>query len=456
MNQFFTEFLNTFTELSQSLYDILWGPIMLVLLLGTGIYLTLGLKFFSFTKIAEAFRLMWHGRQIGQHDKGEVSSFNALMMALAATIGTGNIAGVATAIFLGGPGALFWMWMTALAGMATKYAETVLAVEYREVTDKGSYVGGPMYFIKNGLGKNWKWLGSLFALVAALASFGIGSTVQANSVASAIESTFKIPTYVTGIALFLLSGLIIIGGVKRIAEVSGKFVPFMAFFYCLAGLAAILINIKEIPAAFMLIMESAFTPTAQAGGFAGATIMMAMRYGVARGLFSNEAGLGSGCIAYATAATTDPVRMGLIGMLGTFIDSIIVCSITGFAIILSGLWTTGESGSALTSIAFASSIPYGDVLVTLSIALFAYSTILGWCVYGERCIIFLFGEKFVYIYRFLYVASVPVGAIASLDLIWLVADNLNAMMAIPNLIGLILLSPVVFKLTKKYLDEVKK
>ncbi len=444
-----------FIDLMNWLNGILWGPIMLVLLLGTGIYLTIGLKLFSFTYLGQAFRLMWQGRAIKSNDVGEVSAFNALMTALAATIGTGNIAGVATAIFIGGPGALFWMWMTALAGMATKYAETVLAVEYREVTDKGSYVGGPMYFIKNGLGPKWAWLGAAFAIFAALASFGIGNTVQANSVAQALNSSFNIPTHITAVGLFALSVLVIIGGLKRIADVAGILVPAMALIYCAGGIIVVALRIDEVPGALSLIVNEAFSPTAASGGFAGATVMMAMRMGVARGLFSNEAGLGSGCIAYAAAATSGPVTMGLVGMLGTFIDSIIVCTFTGLAIIITGSWTSGETGATLTGLAFESVIPYGGAFVSLSIALFAYSTILGWCVYAERCVIYLFGEKGVKFFRILYVAVVPVGAIASLDTVWLIADNLNAMMAIPNLVGLILLSPVLFRLTKKYITEGK-
>ncbi len=444
-----------FMDFMSTLNGFLWGPVMLVLLLGTGFYLTIGLKLFSFTQLGKAFRLMWHGRSIKANDEGEVSSFKALMTALAATIGTGNIVGVATAIFIGGPGALFWMWMTALVGMATKYAETVLAVEYREVTDKGSYVGGPMYFIKNGLGKKWAWLGAAFAIFAALASFGIGNTVQANSVSQALLTSFNIPTYATAIALFLFSAAVILGGMKRIADVAGILVPAMAIIYCIGGLAVFVLKIAEVPTALMLVVSEAFTPTAATGGFAGATVMLAMRMGVARGLFSNEAGLGSGCIAYAAAATSGPVTMGLIGMLGTFIDSIIVCTFTGLAIILTGTWTSGETGAALTSLAFDSVIPYGGAFVSLSIAMFAYSTILGWCVYAERCIIYLVGEKFVKYFRIAYVAVVPVGAVASLDTVWLIADNLNAMMAIPNLIGLILLSPVLFKLTKKYIETGK-
>ncbi len=445
-----------FIELLQSVNSFVWGPVMLVLLLGTGFYLTFGLKFFSITYIAEAFRLMWKGRKIEEGQKGEVSAFAALMTALAATIGTGNIAGVATAIFAGGPGALFWMWVTAFAGIATKYTETVLAVEYREVTDRGSYVGGPMYFIKNGLGPKWAWLGILFAIFTVTASFGIGNTAQANSVAQALEVSFSVPPFATGIFLFVLTALVVIGGIQRISRVASYLVPFMAILYCIFGVILLLIKITDVPAAFMLVIHEAFTPTAAVGGFLGSTVMMAIRMGVARGLFSNEAGLGSGCIAYASAATSGSVQMGLVGMLGTFIDSIIVCTVTGLAIIVTGSWTSGASGTALTSLAFDSVIPFGGAVVSIGIALFAYTTILGWCVYAERAMIFLFGESSVKFFRIIFVLVIPVGCVSELDTVWLLSDTLNAMMAIPNLVGLLLLSPVVFKLTKIYLDSQKK
>ncbi len=442
-------------SLLNSINGFVWGPVMLILLLGVGIFLTIILKFFSLTRIGEAFKLMWQGRKIGTNESGEVSAFAALMTALAATIGTGNIAGVATAIFMGGPGALFWMWMTALAGMATKYAETVLAVEYREVTENGSYVGGPMYFIKNGLGSKWTWLGTLFALFTVLASFGIGNMVQSNSVAHALESAFSIPPVASAIFLFVLSACVIIGGLKRVADVASYVVPIMALLYTLAGLILLALQIDKIPAAFALVFAEAFSPTAAVGGFAGATVMMAIRFGVARGLFSNEAGLGSGCIAYASAATTGPVQMGLIGMLGTFIDSIIVCSITGLAIIVTGTWTLGVNGTALTSAAFDAVLPFGGLIVSIGVVLFAYTTILGWCIYAERCVIFLLDESYVKYFRILFTCAVPVGAVLQLDVVWLISDTLNAMMAFPNLIGLVLLSPVIVKLTAKYVAEGK-
>lgn len=435
------EFINSF----------LWGPAMLVLILGTGLYLTVGIKFFPITKIPQAFIFLWRGRKSRPGEAGEVSSFNALMTALAATIGTGNIVGVATAIFIGGPGALFWMWITAFVGMATKYAETVLALKYREVTPEGSYVGGPMYTIKNGLGPKWAWLGACFSIFGALAGFGIGNTVQANSMASGLYATFGIPTGATAVVLCFLVGGVLLGGLKRIAHVAGVLVPFMALFYCLTAIMVIIFNISQVPVIFMKVVEEAFTDTAAVGGFAGATAWMAIRYGVSRGVFSNEAGMGSGCIAYASAKISNPVRMGLIGMLGTFIDSIVVCTITGFVILVTGTWMGDVNGAAVTASAFESIFPnVGGALVSISLVFFAYSTILGWSVYSERCIIYLLGERAIWPFRIIFIAVVPVGAILELNTVWLLGDALNAMMAIPNLISLILLSPVVFRLTKNY------
>ncbi|WP_101756986.1 sodium:alanine symporter family protein [Oceanicoccus sp. KOV_DT_Chl] len=431
---------------------IVWGPYMLVLILGTGLYLMVGLKFMPLRNIGKAFRLLFQGRQ-GNADQGQISPFNALMTSLSATIGTGNIAGVATAISIGGPGALFWMWCTALIGMATKYAEAVMAVNYREIDADGNYAGGPMYYIKNGLGKNWKWLAAAFAFFAAIAGFGIGNTVQANSVADALQSTFSVPSWLTGLVLLVLVGLVLLGGVKRIASVAGLLIPFMAVSYLLLGLVVLLLNFADIPAAIMLIVESAFTGTAAQGGFVGAGVMMAVQFGVARGVFSNEAGMGSAPIAHAAAQTNDPVKQGTIAMLGTFIDTLVVCSVTGLAIVLSGLWTTGEGGASLTAAAFASQIPYGDVLVSISLCLFAFTTILGWSYYGERASVYLFGTSALIPFRVLWVLAIPLGAMAQLGFIWLLADTLNALMAIPNLIALLLLSPVIFKLTKLGIKE---
>lgn len=435
-----------------TLNGIVWGPLMLFLILGVGLYLMVGLTAYPLRNIGKAFRLLFRGRhpaQTDNKDRGQISPFNALMTSLSATIGTGNIAGVATAITIGGPGALFWMWCTALVGMATKYAEAVCAVEYREIDSDGNYSGGPMYYIKNGLDKKWSWLAVAFAFFGAVAGFGMGNTVQANSVADALASTFSISPAVTSMVLMVLVGLVLLGGVKRIAAVAGFIVPIMAVSYVLLGLLVLLLNLSEIPAAIALIVNSAFTGTAAQGGFAGAGIMLAIQFGVARGVFSNEAGLGSAPIAHAAAQTNDPVKQGTIAMLGTFIDTLIVCSITGLVIVLTGQWTAGEGGAALTAAAFSQVIPSGDVLVSVSLCFFAFTTILGWSYYGERCAIYLFGTKALIPFRVLWVAAIPLGAMAQLNFIWLLADTLNALMALPNLIALLLLSPVVFKLTKK-------
>lgn len=444
--------MEAITNIINTINGIVWGPMMLVLILGVGLFLQLGLKFMPIFKLGAGFKLLWNGRYPPPDDMqdGELPPYQALMTALAATIGTGNIAGVATAIFLGGPGALFWMWCTALVGMATKFAEAVLAVKYREVDENGNHVGGPMYYIKNGLGKKWAWMGTLFAIFGTIAGFGIGNTVQSNSVAAVLESNFGLPLWLSGIVLMVLTGAVLLGGIRRIGSVAGALVPLMAFCYLIAGLTVLAINSSAIPAAFAMIFTHAFTGTAAEGGFAGAAVWAAIRFGVARGVFSNEAGLGSAPIAHASAQTKYPVRQGLIAMLGTFIDTIIVCTITGLVIITSGLWTSGESGAALTSSAFASALPgVGNYVVAIALAIFAFTTILGWSVYGERCAEYLFGVKSIVPFRILWILAVPIGAVSGLNFIWLLADTLNAMMAIPNLIALALLSPVVFQLSRE-------
>jgi len=440
------------TNVISSINSVVWGVPMLVMILGVGLFLTFGLRLMPVLKLGTGFKLLWGGRipDKDENAKGEISPFNALMTSLSATIGTGNIAGVATAIFLGGPGALFWMWCTALVGMATKFAEAVLAVRYREVDENGNHSGGPMYYIKNGLSKKWGWLGGAFALFGSIAAFGIGNTVQTNSVANALESNFNISPTVTGIVLMVLVGLVLMGGIKRIGDVAGKLVPLMAAFYIGCGAIVLIMNAAELPAAFALIINSAFTTTAAEGGFAGAAVWAAIRFGVARGVFSNEAGLGSAPIAHAAAQTNNPVAQGLVAMLGTFIDTLIVCSITGLAIVVSGEWTSGATGAELTSNAFASAIPYGNYIVAISLTVFAFTTILGWSVYGEKCVQYFFGVKAIMPFRIIWILIVPVGAVGSLEFIWLLADTMNALMAIPNLIALALLSPVVFKLTREY------
>lgn len=440
------------TDIIRQINGIVWGPMMLILILGTGAWLMVGLRFMPLRKLAYGFKMLWRGRK--SDEPGDISPFNALMSSLSATIGTGNIAGVATAIFIGGPGALFWMWCTALVGMATKYAEAVLAVHYRETDENGNHVGGPMYYIKNGLGSRWMWLGTLFAIFGMLAGFGIGNTIQANSVASVLQGSFDIPPLVTGITLAVLAAFVLLGGIQRIAQVAGKLVPLMAIGYLIAGLVILVMNASAIPAALVTIVEFAFTPSAATGGFAGAAVMMAVQMGVARGIFSNEAGLGSAPIAHAAAKTNSPVRQGTIAMLGTFLDTLVICTITGLVIIITGAWTSGENGAQLSSFAFESALPgVGGYIVSLGMTVFAFTTILGWAIYGERCSEYLFGIKAIIPFRILWILAIPFGAYASLDFVWLLADTLNAFMAIPNLIALLLLSPVVFKLSKAFFDN---
>jgi AGCS family alanine or glycine:cation symporter len=424
-----------------------WGAPMLLLIAITGIFLTLGLKAYPILNIKKGFSLLWAGRDA--KGEGDISGFNALMTSLSATIGTGNIAGVATAIAMGGPGALFWMWIIALIGMATKYAEAVLAVHYREKDENGNFVGGPMYYIKNGLGDNWKWMAAAFAFFGMIAGFGIGNGVQANSVADVMHNTFKVPELASGIIMAILAALVLLGGIKRIATVAGKLVPFMAIAYIIGGLILLVIYFDRIPDAISTILTYAFTPISAAGGFAGASVWMAIRFGIARGVFSNEAGLGSAPIAHAAAQTDNPVQQGTIAMLGTFIDTLIICTITGLVIVASGAWQSGESGATLTSMAFSQGLPtVGEYIVTFGLIIFAFTTLLGWSFYGEKCAEYLFGVKSIIIFRILWVVAIPLGATFQLDLAWLVADTLNALMALPNLIALLLLSPVVFKLTK--------
>ena len=431
---------------------IVWGPLMLALILGTGIYLMAGLAGWPIRHLPQGFRHLLKGRHAAS-EQGQISPFNALMTSLSATIGTGNIAGVATAISIGGPGALFWMWCTALVGMATKYAEAVCAVQYREVDSEGNYSGGPMYYIKNGLGARWKWLAWLFAFFGMCAGFGIGNTVQSDSVADALLTAFDISEQHTSVVMAGLVGLVILGGVRRIAHVAGVLVPVMAIAYLVVGLIVIAMNFGSVPGVFAVIIDSAFTGTAATGGFAGAGVMLALQWGVARGIFSNEAGLGSAPIAHAAAKTDNPVQQGSIAMLGTFIDTIIVCTVTGLVILLSGVWVNGEGGAGLSTLAFAAAFPHGDSVVSIGLAIFAFTTMLGWSYYGERCVVYLMGARAVLPFRLAWVGAILLPAFAewNLKFVWLLADTLNAFMAIPNLIALLLLSPVVFKLTREAL-----
>ena len=444
-------------KINSAVNGIVWGPLIIILIIGTGTYLSFMTGFFSITKLGYVLKNTLL-KMFAKDDKGEgeVTAFQAVATALAATVGTGNIAGVATAIALGGPGAVFWMWLAAIMGMTTKYAEVVLAVNYREKTEDGRFVGGPMYYITNGLGKSWKWLAVLFAFFGTFASFGIGCMVQSNSVALSAQSTFGIPVLATGIVLAILTAVVIVGGIKRIGAFTEKLVPFMAALYILGGLWLLISNAAKIPAAFAMIFSNAFTGTAAVGGFTGTVMMQAIRFGIARGIFTNEAGLGSAPIAHAAATTDHPVRQGLWGVFEVFTDTIVICSITALSILVTGVWETGESGAVLSAMAFDTGIPVvGKYIVSIGLILFAYSTILGWEYYGERCLEYLFGTKPIFAYRIIWVIAVIVGAVGGLTFMWDLADTLNGLMAFPNLVGVLMLSPVVFKLTKEYFSSDK-
>ena len=461
--------METLQSAISALGSLVWGPPMLVLLLGTGGYLTWILRGIQFRQLGHSLWLAFIKRR-EEGAKGDISHYQALMTALAATVGVGNIAGVATAIAAGGPGALFWMWVTGLVGMATKFSEAVLGVRYREVDARGQMAGGPMYYLRNGVGgKLGQTLGFLFALFAAVAAFGIGDMVQSNSVADALRSAFGVAPVWTGAILVVTTGLVVLGGIRSIGRVAAFFVPIMIGFYMLGGLVVLAINWRGLPDIITLVFSEAFKPTAAVGGFAGATIREAIRWGVARGVFSNESGLGTGGIAAAAAQTSEPVRQALVSMTQTFIDTIVVCSITGFAIIATGAWTrtdpvtgTGYTGAPLTVQAFQTGLPgeWGGIIVSLGIVLFAFSTLLGWGYYGERAIAYLLGERAVVPYRVVFVAAAFVGAAVlqlapeqaqGLHLVWGLSDVMNGAMALPNLIGLLLLSRIVVKETEQYL-----
>ena len=440
------EAVNNFVS---TINGFVWGPVMLVLLFGTHVFLTFRTKFIQ-RYIGKAIKL---SVTADNEAEGDVSGFGALATALAATIGTGNIVGVATAVALGGPGAVFWCWLTGLFGIATKYGEALLAIKYRVKDSTGSMIGGPMYALERGLGQ--KWLGVLFAVFAGIACFGIGNMTQANSISTMVRDNFGLPTWITGIVITVATGLVILGGVKSIAKVCEKLVPLMAGFYILGCLAIILINAPYIGGAFKVIIGSAFTGTAAGGGFAGATVMMAIRFGIARGLFTNEAGLGSAPIADAAAMTRNPVRQALIAMSGVFWDTIIVCALTGLVLVTSILKNpegmAGLNGGALTSAAFNHIPVIGPIVLTIGLITFAWSTILGWSYYGERSWVYLVGTKSVMPFRFAWVIVVFIGSVTALDLVWNIADTLNAMMAFPNLVALLGLSGVIVSETKKYL-----
>ncbi|MDO9555376.1 MAG: sodium:alanine symporter family protein [Atribacterota bacterium] len=435
--------------------DFVWGPPMMVILVGTGIFLTFRLGFPQLLHSTYAWKLIFKGafkKDVAERGEGEITPFQALTSTLAATVGNGNIAGVATAVAAGGPGALVWMWLTALVGMCTKMCEATLGVKYRIKDKDGAFAGGSMYFIEKGLGQGW--LGWLFAFFGAVAAFGIGDMCQTNSMALVGNSVFNIPVVVTGLVLTFLVWIVVIGGIKRIGEVTEKLVPFMAVFYIVGALIIIISKINLLPWAFGEIFKSAFTGKAAFGGFAGATVAQAMRFGVARGIFSNEAGLGSASIAHAVAQTKHPVRQGTIAMIGVMIDTLIICSMTGIVIVMTGALETGLTSTALTAHAFTSVLGgVGGPIVALGSLLFGYSTIITWCYYGQQCSRYIFGPVVVKPYAWLFVIVAFLGAVVKVPFVWLLTDALNGAMAIPNLIGLIFLSGVMAKEVKEYFSN---
>lgn len=464
--------MEKFGQIIADIDEFVWGIPLIVLILGVGIYLTVRLVFLPLIRLPRAFRYMFAKESGG---KGEVSSFGALCTALSATIGTGNIVGVATAIVAGGPGAMFWMWLAAFFGMATKFAEGVLAVKYRKVYADGHALGGPFYYIERGLGPKFKWLAVLFAVFGmCVGLFGIGTFTQVNSISSAVNEMipsqtvsflggkYTVSTMVSGAILTLIVALVLIGGVKRIAKVSEAVVPFMALIYILFGLIVLFANITAIPAAFEQIFVGAFNPRAVAGGAAG-SMLVAMQMGIARGIFSNEAGLGSAPIAAAVASTREPVRQGLISMTGTFIDTLVVCTMTGLTIVITGSWDIGLEGVLVTMNAFSDGLPgvlgtAGPVILLVCLIFFAFTTILGWNFYGERCLEYLVGrsKKAILTYRVLYILAVFIGPYMTIQAVWDIADIFNGLMAIPNLIAIILLSGEVVRLSKSFFKRFPK
>ena len=424
---------------------IMWGPWLLILLLGTGVWLSIRLNGIQIRNIIYAFRLTFAKEREGE---GDISHFGSLMTALAATVGMGNIAGVSTAVALGGPGAIFWMWVTGLVGMATKYSEGYLAVKYRHINDYGEISGGPMYYIEYGLGQ--KWLGVCFAIFGALAAFGIGNMIQSNTTAHALSETLGTSKLLIGTILAILTGMVIIGGIKRIADVASYFVPLMVTIYFIGAIIVIFNNLPHLGSGIALIFEHAFNGTSATGGFIGATLTQTIRFGVARGLFSNESGMGSAPIAAAAAKTNHPGKQALVSMTGTFLDTLVICSLTALALSSSGVWISGETGVALTIKAFSSGLPgnWGNIIVSLSAITFGFSSILAWEYYGEKCFEYLFKEKWVYLYRYLWVIIVFMGALFELEAVWNFSDAMNALMAVPNLIGLLLLSGILSQETR--------
>ncbi len=435
-----------FADITAEISGFVWGLPLIIFLVGTGLFLTIRLSFFSFRMLPHSLKMLF----TKQDDKseGDISHFQAVMTALAATVGTGNVVGVATAVVIGGPGAVFWMWMTALVGMATKYAEGILGVKYRQQNIRGEMAGGPMYYLEHGLGQ--KWLGVLFAFFAVFAAiFGIGNMIQANAASGVALDVFNVPTWLTGVIMAVLIGLVLLGGIRSIGRTAGVLVPFMIIFYLIAGLAIMVLNLDLVPAALGLIFTDAFTGNAVAGGALGTVIRM----GVARGLFSNEAGLGTGGIAAAAARTDVPARQALISMTQVFIDTIIVCSITGITLVMADMYASGTEGAALTAQSFEMFLPgIGDYVVAITLLIFIFSTILGWGYFGEKCFEYLVGTRYNVIYRVIFVLAIIPGATMSLETVWNLGDIFNALMAVPNLIGLIALSGVVAAETKIFID----
>ena len=442
MNSLFAEFAK-----------FMWGPWLLILLLGTGVWLSICLRGIQLRNLIYAVRLTFSKEWDGE---GDISHFGSLMTALAATVGMGNIAGVSTAVALGGPGAIFWMWITGLVGMATKYSEGFLAVKYRYVNEYGEISGGPMYYLEHGLGQ--KWLGTCFAIFGALAAFGIGNMIQSNTTAKALSETLGTSNFLVGIVLALLTGMVVVGGIKRIADVASYFVPIMVSIYFIGASIVILNNLSHLGSGVALIFEHAFTGTAATGGFVGATLAQTIRFGVARGLFSNESGMGSAPIAAAAAKTNHPGKQALVSMTGTFLDTLIICSLTALALSSSGVWVSGETGVALTIQAFSSGLPgnWGNIIVSSSAVTFGFSSILAWEYYGEKCFEYLFKEKWISLYRYAWVLFVFMGALFELEIVWNFSDAMNALMAIPNLIGLLLLGGMLSRETRDFEEGINK
>jgi AGCS family alanine or glycine:cation symporter len=462
--------MESFKKIIDFVSGLVWNfpekaPFLVILLLGAGVFVTLRLGFVQIRKFWHAWEVI-SGKYDNEHDDGDITHFQALSAALSATVGIGNIAGVATAIHYGGPGALFWMWITAIFGMSLKYAECTLSVEYREINKDGSASGGPMYYIEKGLGKAWKPMAVFFAACAVVSSFGSGNAVQSFTVADQFYSDFGIPQYITGLVLVTVVAMVILGGIKRIGKVTAKLAPLMAILYVFSAMVAIILNIDKVPSMFALIIKSAFTPTAQIGGFAGATFLYTLVWGVKRGLFSNEAGQGSAPIAHAAAKTDEPVREGTVAMLGPFIDTLIICTMTGLVIILTGAWTyidangNALNGSPMTAYAFQQALKpivgmYGKYLITIAVLLFAVSTAISWSYYGDRAAEYLFGKKSIKPYKIVFLIMFFLGSIFKLEVVWGFADIALGLMAIPNLIAVIFLTPKVMDMTKQYFNKMK-